>query len=116
MCLCHGCDDVFGRFAGTLRKERFDACKLVSEVFELLVKLVAVVGEPVLYGFEQVGGEVLLESLRIAVLCDVVESLSDEPLIVSGCDGQGSSFEPGGGPCDGVKEHPFVFVVAFWIR
>lgn len=114
--MCHGCDDVFGRFAGVLRQERFDIGELVSDVVELFVKLVAVVIEPVLYDLEQVGGKVLLVALWIAVFCDVIKPSGDEFLVVLGRDGEGSSVEPSGGPGDGVEEHSFVFVVFLWIR
>jgi len=38
---------------------------------------VAVVGEPVLNGFEQISWEVILLAFEVALLCDVFESLGE---------------------------------------
>ena len=72
--------------------------------------------EPVLDGFEQVSGEVLLEALWVAVFCDVVEPLGDDLVIVFAGDGECSLVEPFCGPSECVKKHSFIFIVSFWIR
>ena len=72
-------------------------------MFEFFVEVFAVVGEPVLDGFEQIPREVGLITLRIAVFCDVVEPLGEELLVGLRCDGQSAFVQPCGGPGDGVK-------------
>ena len=57
-----------------------DVAELVSDVLEFMVKVFAVVGEPVLDTFEQIPGEVGLIACRVSVFCDVVEPFGKEHL------------------------------------
>ena len=77
VCLCDGGDDVAGTLVGVWAQEYFNVAELVSDVFEFLIEGFAVVGKPVLDGFEQIPWEVCLIAFGVAVLCDVVESLGE---------------------------------------
>ena len=46
-------------------------------MFEFFIEGFAVVGKPVLDGFEKIPWEVCLIAFGVAVLCDVVESLGE---------------------------------------
>jgi len=85
VCFGQGCDDVFGISAGVLLQQCLDRVELVSDVFEFLVEVLAVVGNPVLDGFEQIPREVIVVAFGIAVLCDVFEPLREELLIGLRC-------------------------------
>ena len=76
MCLCHGCDDVFGPSGWAFFQLYFDAIELVAYMFEFFVEFVAVVSEPVLQALEQVPWKVALIAFWIAVVYDRFEPLA----------------------------------------
>ena len=74
----------------------------VTDVFKLIIEVLAVPCEPVLEGLEQVAREVGQVALGVAVALDGIESLDKEQLVAFGGQGKGALMEPRSGPCECV--------------
>jgi hypothetical protein len=74
----------------------------VTDVFKLIIEVLAVPCEPVLEGLEQVAREVGQVALGVAVALDGIESLDKEQLVAFGGQGEGALMEPRSGPCECV--------------
>lgn len=82
----------------------------IPDVLELVVKFLAVMVEPVLKAFYQIGRKVGAVARRIAVKRNFREPIADQRLVAGRRTGEPAPFEPDRRPGESVQEHPPIAV------
>ncbi len=85
--------------------------EIISDMLELMIKVFAVVVEPFLDTFEQIGWEVTPPVNRAAVCLDILEAIQDEALVLIFAHEHSSALKPASGPSDGMDQLGSIAIV-----
>ncbi len=87
-----------------------DLVEGIADVLEFAVELLAVVIEPVLQAFQEVGRKVGAITGGITMRGDHRQAIGEEPAVTRGRTAQPTPFQPAGRPRQGVEQHSAVAV------